>query len=120
MTPDTPLLFFWTCCLWALASFARDGNGTWLVAAGVFAGLALASKYTAALLVLGIAVWLVVTPPLRHWLLRPAPWLGAVFGAQAFVPVIEWNRAHDSASFDKRAGAWPIGSRSGRPGLWAS
>ena len=44
MTPDTPLLFFWTCCLWALASFVRARNGAWLAAAGVFAGLALASN----------------------------------------------------------------------------
>ncbi|HSU06057.1 MAG TPA: glycosyltransferase family 39 protein [Acetobacteraceae bacterium] len=104
MTPDTPLLFFWTCALWACAMFVRDGNGAWLVAAGVFAGLALTSKYTAALLVLGIALWLIMTPSLRRRLLQPAPWWGALFGAVAFAPVIEWNRAHGWASFVKQGG----------------
>jgi 4-amino-4-deoxy-L-arabinose transferase-like glycosyltransferase len=104
MTPDSPLLFFWVCCLWALASFVQERNGWWLTAAGVFAGFALASKYTAALLVLGIALWLLLTPSLRRWLLNPAPWWGALFGAQAFVPVVNWNRAHGWASFAKQGG----------------
>ena len=104
MTPDTPLLFFWVCCLWALASFVRDRNGWWLTAAGVFAGFALASKYTAVLLVVGIVLWLLLTPSLRRWLLTPAPWWGALFGAQAFVPVVNWNRAHGWASFAKQGG----------------
>ncbi len=104
MTPDTPLLFFWVCCLWALAEFMQDRNGWWLTAAGVFAGFALASKYTAALLVLGAALWLLLTPTLRGWLLNPAPWWGVLFGAQAFVPVVNWNRAHGWASFSKQGG----------------
>lgn len=104
MTPDTPLLFFWTCTFWALTCFLREANGAWLVAAGVFAGLALASKYTAVLLVAGIFLWLLLTPVLRRWLLHPAPWWGALFGAQAFAPVIAWNQAHGWASFAKQGG----------------
>jgi hypothetical protein len=104
MTPDTPLLFFWVCCLWALASFVQDRNGWWLTAAIVFAGFALASKYTAALLVLGIVLWLLLTPSLRRWVLNLALWWGVLFGAQAIVPVVNWNRAHGWASFAKQGG----------------
>ncbi len=104
MSPDTPLLFFWVCCLWALASFVRNRNGAWLTVACVFAGLALASKYTAALLALGIALWLLLTPSLRRWVLNPAPWWGVLFGVQAVVPVVNWNRAHGWASFAKQGG----------------
>ncbi len=104
MTPDTPLLFFWACCLWALAEFVQDRNGWWLTATGVFASFALASKYTAALLVLGAALWLLLTPTLHRWLLNPAPWWGVLFGAQAVVPVVNWNRTHDWASFVKQGG----------------
>lgn len=109
MTPDVPLLFFWVCALWALARFVGPENGWWLVAAGVFAGLAMASKYTAALLPLGVVLWLLVTPTLRRWLLQPAPWWGALCGALAVLPVVVWNRAHGWASFIKqggRVGAW--------------
>ena len=39
-----------------------SGNPRWWLAVGLFAGLAMASKYTAALLWFGIALWLLVTP----------------------------------------------------------
>src|SRR6185312_6051048 len=70
MTPDTPLLFFWTACLWAVA---RTGGGkpAWWLAAGLFAGLALASKYTAVLLLGGIGVWMLALAEGRRTLKRP-------------------------------------------------
>ena len=70
MTPDAPLLAFWIACLWALARLLHSGNPRWWLAIGLFAGLAMASKYTAALLWFGIALWLLVTPSARAWLRR--------------------------------------------------
>ena len=104
MTPDTPLLVFWTACLWALARLVQDGKPLWWLVAGVFAGLAMASKYTAALLWLGIALWVLVTPSLRHWLRQPAPWLGAALAMALVLPVAAWNAAHDWASFARQGG----------------
>jgi 4-amino-4-deoxy-L-arabinose transferase-like glycosyltransferase len=109
MTPDTPLLFFWTCCLWALTRLLLDGNAMWWPVIGVFAGLAMASKYTAVLLWFGIALWLVITPSMRVWLRRPGPWLGALLGIAVLLPVLLWNAEHDWASFARqggRVGAW--------------
>ncbi|MBV8458250.1 MAG: glycosyltransferase family 39 protein, partial [Acetobacteraceae bacterium] len=74
MTPDTPLLFFWVCATWAAAMFARDRWPPWLILVPILAGLAILSKYTAALLVLGVGLWLVVVPELRRSLVRPAIW----------------------------------------------
>jgi 4-amino-4-deoxy-L-arabinose transferase-like glycosyltransferase len=109
MTPDTPLLFFWVCALWALARVCTDGlegeaggGGAWWLAVGVFAGLALDSKYTAAFLVLGIALWLLVAG--RRWLTRPWPWLGLTVGLLLVAPVLWWNAAHGWASFAKQGG----------------
>ena len=102
MTPDTPLLFFWVACLWALARFLSARRGAWLVLAGLFGGLALDSKYTAALLAPAILLWLVAVPELRRWLIRPSLWLGALTGAAAFAPVLAWNAAHGWASFLKQ------------------
>jgi 4-amino-4-deoxy-L-arabinose transferase-like glycosyltransferase len=113
MTPDTPLLFFWTCCLWAAARWLRPavaqhgeafGNDYWWLAIGLFAGLAMTSKYTAAFLWFGIALWLLATPPLRTQLLRPAPWLGAVLGGAVVLPVVLWNAEHGWASFARQGG----------------
>jgi 4-amino-4-deoxy-L-arabinose transferase-like glycosyltransferase len=109
MTPDTPLLFFWTCCLWATARLLRSGHALWWLAIGLFAGLALASKYTAVLLWFGIGAWLLVTPAMWFWLRRPAPWLGALLGAAVFLPVLAWNADHGWASFIRqgsRTVAW--------------
>jgi 4-amino-4-deoxy-L-arabinose transferase-like glycosyltransferase len=104
MTPDTPLLFFWTCCLWALARLLHGGSAAWWPAVGLFAGLALASKYSAAFLWLGIALWLLATPSVRGQLLRPAVWLGALLGAAVFLPVVLWNAEHGWASFARQGG----------------
>jgi hypothetical protein len=104
MTPDTPLLAFWIACLWALARLIHGGNPRWWLAIGLFAGLAMASKYTAALLWLGIAVWLLVTPSARPWLRQAAPWLGALVGLAAFLPVVSWEASHDWVSIARQGG----------------
>ena len=57
MTPDTPLLLFWCATLWAAVRLATGGGAGWWLAVGAFAGAALASKYTAAFLWLGIGLW---------------------------------------------------------------
>ena len=125
MTPDTPLLFFWTCCLWATARLLRSDNPRWWLAVGLFAGLAMDSKYTAGLLWFGIGVWLLATPSVRCWLQRPAPWLGAVFGVAVFMPVVLWNADHGWTSFARQGGridAWhpaPDRDRHQPPRWWS-
>ncbi len=103
MTPDTPLLFFWCAALAALARIP-DGGGAWFVAAGLCIGLAMASKYTAVLLALGAALWVLAVPGLRARLAGPWPWLGAVAAAVPVLPVVWWNAQHGWASFLKQGG----------------
>jgi 4-amino-4-deoxy-L-arabinose transferase-like glycosyltransferase len=104
MTPDSPLLFFWTAALWAMARLAAGGSGTWWLAAGVFAGLALDSKYTALFLPVGIGCWTLLVPAGRAWLRGWQPWAAALFGLLLFCPVVAWNAAHDWAGFVKQGG----------------
>jgi 4-amino-4-deoxy-L-arabinose transferase-like glycosyltransferase len=109
MTPDAPLLMFWTACLWALARLLDSGRAWWWVVIGLFAGLAMASKYTAALLWFGIGAWLLAAPSMRGWLRRPTPWLGALLGLAIFSPVVLWESQHGWASFARQGGridAW--------------
>lgn len=135
MTPDSPLLLFWTAALWALVRVVAGGGAPWWLAIGLFAGLALASKYTAALLIGGIGLWLLLAPAAWRWLRHPAPWAGAVLGMAVFAPVVIWNGAHGWAGFLRqggRVGEWNpsravqylgelIGSQAGlaTPGVWA-
>lgn len=104
MTPDTPLLFFWVCGLWAAAMFCRDRNEGWLIAVCIFTGFAGASKYTAVFLAFGTVLWLLLTPGFWRVFLRLPIWWGSFFGAQAVAPMIAWNRAHHWASFSKQGG----------------
>ncbi len=109
MTPDTPLLFFWTCAVFACGRLLATGNAAWWLAAGAFTGAAMASKYTGLLLVPALLLWLLLTPSLRFWLRRPAPWLGALLAGMVFGPVLAWNAGHGWVSFLKqggRVGSW--------------
>ena len=102
VTPDTPLILFWTAALWAMAQVLRTGQGGWWLLVGLAAGCALLSKYTALLLGVGIVIWLVVTPSGRVWLRTPWPWLGGVVAGLVFLPVVGWNASHGWASFIKQ------------------
>ena len=112
MTPDTPLLFFWTAALWACGRLLATGRPGWWLVAGAAAGLALDSKYTAALLPPGVLIWVAAVPALRPWLRRPWPWLAALLALLLFAPVLDWNAHHGWISLVKqgaRTGAWKPG-----------
>ncbi len=102
MTPDTPLLLFWTATLWAAARLASGGAPAWWLAAGTCAGLALSSKYTAAFLPLGLGVFALLAAP--NWWRRPEPWCGAVIAAVLFAPVVVWNAEHGWIGFLRQGG----------------
>ena len=104
MTPDTPLLFFWTATLWALGRVVATGQGRWWLVAGLTAGLALDSKYTAALLFPSVLLWLALSPDMKPWLRRAAPWLAAALAVALFAPVVAWNAGHGWASFVRQGG----------------
>ena len=104
MTPDTPLLFFWTAALWAAGRLLRTGNGAWWLAAGAAAGGALVSKYTGFLLLGGVGLWLLWLPEPRRWLRRPHAWAGLALCLLIFLPTLLWNARHGWASFSKQGG----------------
>ena len=102
-TPDTPLAFFATWVLFALARLIETGRGAWWYAIGAGLGLAFMSKYTAVLLLPGVFIWMLATPEGRRWFARPEPYLGAIVAAAMVAPVFWWNYTHDWASFAKQA-----------------
>ncbi len=109
ITPDTPLLFFWTAALFALGRVIATGNGSWWLAAGAATGLALDSKYTALLPAAGVALWLIAAREGRGWLRTPWPWLGGLLALLLFAPVLSWNAEHGWVSLLKqggRTGTW--------------
>ena len=101
-TPDTPLALFATAALFALAKLIETSRGAWWYAIGASLGLAFMSKYTAALLLPGLFLWMIACAQGR-WFLRPEPYIGAFIALLIITPVVSWNYAHDWASFAKQA-----------------
>lgn len=102
--PDGPLiaaLLAAACCL----QRALPGRGwAWWLGAGVCAGLALLSKYTAVLTFAGAALFMLATPSRRAWLVRPQPYVAAVLALLVFSPVIAWNAGNGWASLTFQGG----------------
>lgn len=96
--PDVPLVACVTGFLWALVRLDGRAPHWWLVA-GVFAGLALLSKYTALMIVPAVAAFVLWPPQNRKWLLTPWPWLALVIALTLFSPALIWNAQNDWASF---------------------
>jgi 4-amino-4-deoxy-L-arabinose transferase-like glycosyltransferase len=99
VSPDVALIPFAVAMIWALIRLEESGNPRWWLAAGVFAGLSLLSKYTAVMLIPAVLAFMLVPDWRRRWLLSPYPWLAALIAVVLFLPVLIWNAQHDWASF---------------------
>jgi 4-amino-4-deoxy-L-arabinose transferase-like glycosyltransferase len=104
MTPDLPLLVFWCAALWAIARLHATQDGRWWLAFGLFAGLALASKYTGVLLGVGALAWLAGSRAAWRWWRDGRLYAGGAIAIAVFAPVVLWNAAHGWASFAKQGG----------------
>ncbi len=101
---DTALLGAALCLLKALAedrraSGRREARIGWWAGAGLCAGLALFSKYTAVLTIGGAFLYVLTSRRDRNWLIRPGPYVAVTLGLAVFAPVLIWNATHGWASF---------------------
>jgi len=102
--PDAPAALFWTASLWCVARTGPRGAWSWWLGAGVAAGLAALSKYSALFLGPGVFLWLVLRPEGRRALLTPWPWLALVIGLGIFSFNVGWNAHHHWQTFAKQFG----------------
>ena len=112
--PDGPLLAALlgaaVCLVAALRSDRRAAWGWWL-GTGMCAGLALCSKYSAVLTIIGAAGFLLTEPRSRGWLARPQPYVAGLVALAIFLPVLIWNAENDWVSFLFQAGRAESGFR---------
>ncbi len=105
--PDGPLIAALlgaaVCLVAALPAVGRAAWGWWL-GVGLCAGVALFSKYSAALTIAGAIVFLLTEPTGRRWLLRPHPYAAGLLALAIFAPVLFWNAQHGWASLLFQAG----------------
>ena len=105
--PDAPASLFWTitlCCLARTRPELGEPRTGWWLAAGLAAGLAVMSKYSALFLAPGVLLWLAATPGGLKSLRRPGPWLAAVVAVAVFSPNVIWNAQNHWESFSKQFG----------------
>jgi 4-amino-4-deoxy-L-arabinose transferase-like glycosyltransferase len=107
VSPDAPLVVFWTLGLAALVELWRTGEARWLIALGLALGLALQSKFTAVFFAASVGLALAGAPSLRRWLAAPAFFAGLAVALAIFAPFVAWNAAHGWATFAKQLGRAP-------------
>ncbi len=105
--PDGPLiaalLAALACLIRALRAEGRAAWGWW-GGAGICAGLALGSKYSAVLTIAGALLFLATEPATRRWLRRPQPYFAGLAAVLLFSPVLIWNWYHGWVSFAFQGG----------------
>lgn len=102
--PDGPLV----CSLLGAALCAERAlaTGAWRawMGTGLCFGLAMLSKYTAALTGLGLVLYLLATPGQRVWFARPQLYVAGLVAGLVFAPVVVWNAQHGFASLAFQSG----------------
>lgn len=102
--PDHLLIFFTLLVLYGFERFragyeADVPRWRFLYLAAFAIGCATLTKYTGALLAVGLLVAFLASPKLRGALRGPHPWLAALLIVVMQAPVLVWNLQHDFASF---------------------
>ncbi len=101
--PDGPLVAFLLAASLCFTKALRGGWGWW-IGAGLCAGLAMLSKYTAVLTLGGAVVYLITQREQRLWLRRAQPYVAALVAGIVFSPVIIWNLQNHWASLAFQGG----------------
>ncbi|MEY9393725.1 4-amino-4-deoxy-L-arabinose transferase-like glycosyltransferase [Bradyrhizobium japonicum] len=99
VAPDVAMIPFAVAMTWSLVRLAQGGDGRWWLAAGLFAGLSMLSKFTAIMFAPAVAAFLLVPDWRWRWLRSPYPYLAVLIAIAVFSPVLIWNAQHDWASF---------------------
>jgi Dolichyl-phosphate-mannose-protein mannosyltransferase len=101
--PDGPLILCVlaaTYCVARLATGSDQGHPYLLWAqAGFWLGLALLSKYYAALLPVGVLTFAATSRDHRRWFREPGPYIACAIAILLFSPVLIWNWQNDWISF---------------------
>ncbi len=113
-TPDLPSIATVAGFLWAIAKVQTRRDGMWWLAAGVFAGLSLLSKYSMLFVGLGVTLGLLIDPRGRAWLKTFWPWAGGGIALAIFSSNLVWQAEHGWETFAFQFGRTAHGALTGR------
>ena len=99
VAPDVALIPFAVAMIWSLVRLAESNDHRWWLAAGIFGGLSLLSKFTVVMMLPAVAAFMLVPDWRLRQLRSPYPLFAALIAIVLFSPVLIWNYQHDWASF---------------------
>ena len=100
LVTDVPLLFFHTAAVYLVRKALIDAwKPGWLLA-GLMIGLMMQSKFLGALLVPGLALFVLVHPKHRQCLFQGMPYLGALVSLLVFSPFLLWDHQNGWANLE--------------------
>ncbi len=102
--PDGPLYPAMLTAVYALLRLERGGSQTWWWLTGFSLGIAMASKYQAALFCIGALVWVISTPRLWAWFKAPGYYAALLLAIGGAIPILWWNISNDWISMSFHTG----------------
>lgn len=98
ITPDLPVLLFWTASINCFVKALTEKSAKWYVALGASLGLGFCAKYHIVLFVPAAIIYLVFDKKIKEIQWRWIP-LTAMVGLFFCLPVLIWNFQNDFSSF---------------------
>lgn len=95
--PDTPLSIFTFLSILFFIKYFQDENNKHLLLAGIFAGLAMLSKYSGAFIWVGVGLYVILYR--RMEFKNPYMYLTVVVSAIFLLPILIWNINNEFISF---------------------
>ena len=102
ITPDVPLIFFWSLTLYAAYMYIEEGQRHYAFWMGLSTGALLLSKYTGVLLPASVIIYILLYR--RTLFLDRYLYYAILLCFLVFLPVIYWNYLHDFISFKFQLG----------------
>ena len=95
--PDTPLIVFIFLAVLQFVKYFQNGKNGHLVLAGLFAGLAMLSKYSGIFIWSGVGLYVIFYS--RKEFKNPFLYISALISAVCMLPVLMWNLDNEFISF---------------------
>ena len=95
--PDTPLMLFWLLAVWSAVRSLSLSKGRFILFFGLFAGLAMLSKYSGVFLWVGMMLYILVFN--RKQLKNPYLYLSLLISVVCCIPILYWNIQNGFISF---------------------
>lgn len=99
MSPDSPLLFFWTATLYYSIKLLVTGQSRYWIGVTLALGIGLLAKYPIMLLGMTLFVLLILQKKTRQLVFRWQAFVSLLGILVLFSPVLIWNYEHSWASF---------------------